>query len=307
MRRTSTTLASVLGFGCCLLAAPANSWAACGNTGVAVQILGSGGPFGQGRASAGYLVWIDGVSRIMIDAGGGTFSNFHKADARVADLDLMALSHFHPDHASEIPAILWTQRGEMRVAGPSGSDEFPSVEEFLDGLFGSAGVFRVIGQRMSFETRTVDVTASQPTDVLSDGRVRVQGLGVPHGTVPAVGYRVDVGDVSVAFSSDQNGSNAAFTEFIEGVDVLVVHFAASEDAPASPSALHAKPSVWGQIATDARVGTLVLSHLSETDASHPLAAGNHSGNDFESSLEHLRSRYDGPLVVAEDLMCVAVE
>ena len=53
------------------------AWAACGDTGVSLQVLGSGGPFGAGRASAGYLVWVDGVSRIMVDAGGGTFVRFH--------------------------------------------------------------------------------------------------------------------------------------------------------------------------------------------------------------------------------------
>ena len=51
----------------------------CGANDFALQILGSGGPFGNGRASAGYLLWIDGQSRIMIDAGGGTFAHFHEA------------------------------------------------------------------------------------------------------------------------------------------------------------------------------------------------------------------------------------
>jgi hypothetical protein len=55
------------------------AWAACGETGVALQVLGSGGPFGVGRASAGYLVWIDGESRFMVDAGGGTFARFHES------------------------------------------------------------------------------------------------------------------------------------------------------------------------------------------------------------------------------------
>ena len=79
-----------------LLTAPANVWAACGDAGVALQILGSGGPFGTGSASSGYLLWIDGVSRIMVDAGGGTLARFHEADAKVSDLQLLALSHHTP-------------------------------------------------------------------------------------------------------------------------------------------------------------------------------------------------------------------
>ena len=54
------------------------AWAACGETGVALQVLGSGGPFGVGRASAGYIVWVDGASRFMIDAGGVRLPDFTK-------------------------------------------------------------------------------------------------------------------------------------------------------------------------------------------------------------------------------------
>ena len=268
--------------------------AACGNSGVWLQVLGSGGPFGAGRASAGYLVWVDGVGRIMVDAGGGTFTRFHQAGATLADLQLLALSHFHPDHASDVPALLWPRGGSLLLAGPSGSVGFPSVADFLGGLFGPGGVFRVLNGRVTLDAVTVNVADSEPTDVLMAGDVRVRGLGVPHGSVPAVGYRVDVGDASVAFSSDQNGSNPAFADFVRGVDVLVVHFAGSEASVGAASDLHARPSVWGQMAADAGVGTLVLSHLSVNQ-------------NLEENVAHLRSTYGGPLTVASDLLCVPVE
>ncbi len=289
-----------------LLTVPGNIWAACGDSGVALQILGSGGPFGYGRASAGYIVWIDGVSRIMVDAGGGTFARFHEAGARIEDLDLIALSHFHPDHSSEIPALLWPHRTEVRIVGPSGNDSYPSVEQFLDGLFGTGGAFRSMNQRITFEIITVGVDAPKPVEVYSDGPIKVKGVGVPHGNVPAVGYRIDVGETSIAFSSDQTGTNPVFTEMIRDVDVLVVHFAASEEAEGATANLHAKPSVWGQMASDADVGTLILSHLSNSEPEYPRYTSN-SGADFEGSVEHLRSRYSGPLIVAEDLQCVAVD
>ena len=43
--------------------------------------------------------------------------------------------------------------------------------------------------------------------------------------------------------------------------------------------------------------------LSQTEPEHPRYSS-HSGSDFEGSVAHLRSRYDGPLTVAEDLLCV---
>ena len=275
-----------------MLALAPPAWAVCGESGVALQVLGSSGPRSDGRASAGYLIWIDGVARIMVDAGGGTFARFGEAGARMPDVQLLALSHFHPDHATEVPALLWPGGGSLRIAGPSGNAAFPSVDDFLAGLVGSDGVFRVLSARLTLAPVTVNVAASDPFDVFTDGPIRVRGIGVPHGNVPTVGYRVDVGDASVAFSSDQNGSDPTFVEFVRGVDVLIVHFAASEDVEGFAAELHAKPSVWGQMARDAGVGTLVLSHRAA---------------DIEASVRHLRSRYDGPLVVADDLMCVPVE
>jgi len=277
--------------------------AACEDSPVVLQVLGSGGPFGAGRASAGYLIWIDGVGRIMVDAGGGTFTRFHEAGARVDDLELLALSHFHPDHSSEVPALLWVQPTDMTVSGPTGNEGYPSVGEYVTGLFGPEGVFRAVTDGKGLQTVTVDVTSSEPTEVFANGSIRVRGLGVPHGIVPAVGYRIDIGDVSIAFSSDQNGSDPAFAEFASGVDVLVVHVAVPETARGFGAALHAKPSVWGQMATDAGVGTLVLSHLSSIAPRN--AEGDLAG--FGEKLAHLRSRYEGPLVIAEDLMCVPLE
>ena len=72
----------------------------CKKTGIALQILGSGGPVGwDERASSGYLVWGNGRPQVMIDAGGGTFLRLHQAGARVKDIKLLSITHFHPDHA----------------------------------------------------------------------------------------------------------------------------------------------------------------------------------------------------------------
>jgi ribonuclease BN (tRNA processing enzyme) len=294
----------VFAFLAMLMLVPAQAaQAACKDGPVVLQVLGSGGPFGAGRASAGYLVWIDGVARVMVDAGGGTFARFHEAGAQVGDLELLALSHFHPDHSSEVPALLWVQPTDMTVSGPTGNEGYPSTNEYVTGLFGPEGVFRAVTDGKGLQTVTVDVTRNEATEVFSSGPIRVRGLGVPHGNVPAIGYRIDIGDVSIAFSSDQNGSDPAFAEFASGVDVLVVHVAVPESASGFGAALHAKPSVWGQMATDAGVGTLVLSHLSR------IAPRNAEGDlpGFGEKLAHLRSTYEGPLVIAEDLMCVPVE
>ena len=273
-------------------ATSAQAQSICSANGVQLQILGSGGPFGSGRASAGYLLWIDGQSRLMVDAGGGTFARFHEAGANLQDLEKLALSHFHPGHSAELPALLWPQNGELTISGPSGSAEFPSVDAYLDGLLGPNGVFRVLNQRFDIDSVMIDV-GSPATEVLSSDSMTISAKGVPHGDVPTLAYRVETSAGSIAFSSDQNGSDPSFTEFVQGVDVLVVHFAGNEDGSGRGD-LHAKPSVWGKIASDANVGRLVLSHLM-------------SNQNIENNVDALKQVWTGPLTIAEDLMCLEIK
>ena len=292
----------ILGYPAALLAVviSTSGWAACPNPSesrVQLQVLGSGGPRASlGRASAAYLVWIDGVGRILVDAGGGTKDPFHATGASFDDIDLVALSHLHPDHSAELPALLWPDGGSTRIAGPSAGDVFPSIDQWLDSLFGTGGAFEILAPRMELETVTVDVTAGEAVEVYRDGDVLVRGLGVPHGNVPTIGYRLDVGDASIAFASDQNGSNPAFAEFAEGVDVLVVHFGGPENSTGMIAALHAKPSVWGQMGAAADAGRVLVSHLNIP-----------SQQELETRLGFLRQNYHGPVTVAEDLMCLDVQ
>ena len=133
----------------------------CPSTGVAVQILGSGGPrAGTGRASASYLVWVDGRSRVMVDVGGGSFVRFGDSGAQLADLDLLAISHLHPDHLTDLPGLLWLSEGArqapLRVAGPSGNDAFPPFPVFLSQLFDpERGAFQILSGTLGGSGRGV--------------------------------------------------------------------------------------------------------------------------------------------------------
>ena len=53
---------------------------------ITLQILGSGGPELSKRASSSYIVWIDGKAKALIDAGGGAFTRFAEADAKIEEL-----------------------------------------------------------------------------------------------------------------------------------------------------------------------------------------------------------------------------
>ena len=88
------------------LAISSKAFAVC-SAPVAVQVLGSGGPdSNDARASSGYLLRLDGEARLLVDAGGGVFLRFGEAKARFESLDVVAITHLHADHVSDLPALL---------------------------------------------------------------------------------------------------------------------------------------------------------------------------------------------------------
>src|ERR1700691_547195 len=70
----------------CVAGGPARGVAqSCGAKGLAVQVLGSGGPELQDkRASTSYLIWDHGRSRVIVDAGGGSALRFGESGAEMS-------------------------------------------------------------------------------------------------------------------------------------------------------------------------------------------------------------------------------
>lgn len=297
---------------------PARAQSACTAEPLMVQVLGSGGPNATGqRASSGYLVWRDGRAIVMVDAGGGTFLRFGDAGARLGDLSLLAISHLHPDHVSDLPALLWlgetVRRQPLTVAGPSGGGPFPPMDAFITRLFDStSGAFPVMagsmgqgGQGVRLDVRTIDARATAPSTVLADGTLEVQALGVPHGNVPTLAFKVRAGDRSVVFGSDQNGSNPAFASFAAGADVLVMHLTILPGAPEPLARLHATPAIVGQVARAAGARRLVLSHLGKAPPTLPTPQWFALFN-IEQAMADIRTSYAGSVDTATDLQCIAV-
>lgn len=281
----------------------------CPSTGVAVQVLGSGGPrAGSNRASSSYLVWVDGRARVMVDAGGGSFVRFGESGARLSDLSLLAISHVHPDHTSGLPGLLWlsdmARSQALPLVGPSGAGDFPEITSFLGRLFDpDRGAFPALsgtvggsGRGVLVEPRTIDVGSETPTVVLEQPDLAVDALPVPHGDVPALAYRVETGGVSVVFSSDQNGSDDRFVEFSRGATALVMHLAVPPSASDFALQLHATPERVGQIAAAAAPDHLVLSHL----------FGPRGAAQLEDAVDEVRSAYDGVVHVSDDLACYSL-
>ena len=293
-------------FICCIVALALPSAASaqsCAAGPATVQILGSGGPaINRERASASYVLWVGGQAKMLVDMGGGTYLRFGQSGAKLSDLALAGISHLHPDHVSDLPALLWLSRQArnetLPIVGPSGNDVAPDFPTFLTRLFDEKnGAFQVLGATLGaargngvrLDVSVVDVAKAEPTIVFKGSDLTVTALGIPHANMPTLAYRVETPAGSVVFSSDQNGTNPKFVDFARNANVLIMHLAIAAGAT---SPLHAAPAVVGRIAREAGVGRLIVSHIGQFD--------------LDAAIGELKQSYAGPLTIGADLQCTPI-
>jgi ribonuclease BN (tRNA processing enzyme) len=278
--------------------------ATCEKTGLWLQVLGSGGPeLDDGRASSGYLLWQDGKARLLIDIGSGSMANFAKGGANLEDLDAILLSHLHVDHSADLPALLKSsyfgnRNHDLFVYGPTGNKLMPATTEFVDKLFGPAGAYRYLQGYLTdseaYRLIAIDIDAVGTTEqqVNSTGNYSLTAVPGNHGPLPALSWRVDIDGRRIVFSGDMSNANGTLAKLAGDADILVAHNAVPEEAAGVARKLHMPPSVIGQIAQQAAVKQLVLSHRMQRTL----------GREDESTRQ-IRKHYAGPLTYADDLQC----
>lgn len=282
--------------------------APCGEKGVAVQVLGSGGPEMRGRASASYLVWVDGKARVLIDAGGGSALRFGESGARVADFDAVLFSHLHSDHSADFPVLVKSSHFEdkprkrpLPIFGPTGTPLMPSASEFVAGFFNEkSGVFRYLGgagneKIYEFETHDVKLEAAETRVIHDAAGLRISATPVIHSRIPALAFLVEVQGKKMAFSGDGDGNNGNLQKIAAGADLLIAHLALDDGFHLGERRLHAPPDLIGEIAAQAKIKQLVLAHR------RPVTLGK------EVQLQAVIARsYKGAIAYADDLSCFAL-
>lgn len=282
----------------------------CGlQSSLALQVLGSGGPIADdSRASSGYVLWVNGRSRVLVDAGGGVFLRFGESGAQFKDLDFVGISHFHTDHSSDISALLKsgyfsTRERPLHLAGPAASGHFPGLDDWLSRMLGSSsGAYAYLNGYLDGSDGMVQLSPTElpGEDVVEielthrqDPTLSVHAMPVPHGIVPALAFRIESQNRVVVFGGDQTGTNPAFTGFARNADLLIMHMAIPDNANPVARKLHATPRAIGEIARSVQPRQLLLSHLMSR-----------SLRTIDESLSSIGQYYKGDIRVAEDLMCL---
>ena len=277
----------------------------CGDEGVWLQILGSGGSdITDQRSAASYLVWKDEHARLMVDTGSGSALRFDEAGADFAELDAIVFTRLQAYNTVDLPSLLEgsPRTGRDRVlpvfgpAVPNGE----STSAFIDRLIGPEGAYPYLSRFLGVDSpggfrvsvRDVMAIGTRRWAEFATDNLKLAAIPVHHGGLPALAWRVEIDGFSVVFAGGFSNQKGTVAKFAEGADALVVHHAISEPARGRIRDLYSRPSELGRIATNAKVRMLVLGHrTSRTLGMETINTG------------AIREQYTGPLIFGDELEC----
>lgn len=231
-----------------------------------------------GRASA--CLWVErDTERIVMDCGTGALQGLARAGLPWGDVSHLLVSHFHTDHINDIPALVFALRhglatprtAPLHIAGPVGIR--PLTERWA----------KALGDWLLDPGFPVSVSGLAPEEVFPLGDATLRVHPTPH-TDESVALRVDAPEGSLGYTGD-TGPSDALADFLAGVDILVTECSLPDELPVDN---HLTPSRCAKLATRARPGTVVVTHvypqLRERDVADLIR----------------RAGYEGRVVLAQD-------
>ena len=273
-----------------------------------VVVLGSGGPRPFGRAGSSFIVLVDKIPRILVDAGPGAFVRIGELQLDLEKVDTVLLTHLHIDHSGDLAAFFnaraLTSQGPItyRIFGPDGAGLFPKTSRFVDLLVGDGGAFayqKTFGVDETFALHDLATSLDSPrTKIVDEGGLVVEEIATHHGDCPAVAYRISYKESVVVFSGDMDASALPnLVQLAKNADLLIFNCAVL-DPPESPSQLyelHTPPRKIGEAAHQSAVKSLLLSHLA------PDVAGRK-----DEVRRSISKSYAGPVAFATDRLRVPI-
>lgn len=272
-------------------------------TKIELEVLGSGGPELDGRASTSYILWIDNKARLLVDMGSGSMLRFEQSGAKLKDLEAVVLTHLHIDHAVDLPSYVkagfFTSRyKKLDIIGPKGNNSFPSIDEYLVGLFGENGIYRYMRDVLNEDNDSFQIKAIpiENEKTLKYKSFSLKLITVHHGMVPALALRIDIDGKSIVISGDTNNQDNTLEDLAKDTNLFIAHHAIPKDSGKFARALHMNPSMIAKIAKDANVKKIILTHRMNRTLNHE-----------KESLEIINKEFQGEVIFAEDRMKIEVK
>ncbi|HUH67356.1 MAG TPA: MBL fold metallo-hydrolase [Syntrophales bacterium] len=254
--------------------------------GMKVTILGSGTCVPSlERSSSSFALEISG-KLLLFDLGPGTMRRLLEAGYSISQVSHIFFSHLHPDHTGEFVSFLFAtkypeayrRRIPFKVVGARGLRNF---YEGLRSVYGSWIELEVLMEIIELDTNVKDQFAENAFTIDTLPMLHIES---------SIGYRVTAPEgSSLAYTGDTDLCENAVS-LARDADLLVCE-AALPDAMKVEG--HLTPSLAGRIAARGRARKLLLTHF------YPEC----ETVDIEAEC---RKTYDGPLIIARDLMVIDV-
>lgn len=208
-----------------------------------------------GEPTSGFVLDTPGT-RVLVDCGSGVIARYMQLFDPVPPVDAIVISHVHADHCFDlVPLKFAIEFGPLanwrpQLWLPPGAQQ--RLEHLLRTWDADWSFFE-----SSFDVRHYDTGA----DGFDVGDMHLSALHVPH-FIECCALRVDVPGVSFGFTAD-TGPDHELVPFMNGVDVLLSEAGSRAVTPGPRGHITAREA--GELAHDAGVGSLLLTHISSDD------------------------------------------
>jgi ribonuclease BN (tRNA processing enzyme) len=219
-----------------------------------ITILGSGTITpDKERNPSGLCVHAAGLW-MVVDMGPGILRRMSEAEIDVRWLDVVLITHFHPDHVSDLVPFLFAsnyayhdqRREQFHLVGPRG------LEQFYSGMVSLYGHWIVpTGDRLKI--RELDPSGPDSVDF---GQVTIRSIPSVH-SFPSLSYRIEAEGMSLTVSGDTDVSDGLI-QLAQGTDVLISEASFPDGMKVQG---HLVPSEAAEIAQLAGAKKLVLTHF----------------------------------------------
>jgi ribonuclease BN (tRNA processing enzyme) len=251
--------------------------------GMSVTVLGSGTCVPSARRSSPAILIRGEDKLLLLDIGSGTLGRLAETGTSINDIDLIFLSHFHPDHCADLVPFLFATKyafsqarsKELHLMGGPG----------LHDLF--QGLKKVFGKWIVPDHYTLHIHEAKGTIPFEN--LIFKTLPLTH-SESSTGLRLESPEgKTIAYSGDTDYCENIL-ELAKGADLLILECSLPDGMKVEG---HLTPSLAGRIARESRGKRLLLTHF------YPPC-------DEQDLAREVAKEFAGEIILAEDLMKIEV-
>lgn len=248
-------------------------------------VLGSGtGWITSERGAPSYLVSLENF-HLLLDLGPGTIKHLLKTGFTLNDISAIFISHFHPDHVTDLIPFLFAMRYQLGYI----RKEKIHLYVHKNFLFFYAGLKKAFGHWIHPPYGLLEIHLLEKEDLYSFqlGPFQAKTIKVKHNP-ESLAIRLELNNKSIIYSGDTGFCEEIIT-LSQGGDLLILECANSE--------IHSVPHHLGPeeisiICERANPKRVLLTHF------YP--------HSEEVNFEIIKKRYQGEIILARDFLSLEI-